>query len=55
MRCECLRDVQARQREFYEDVRLGVEQLERGEYTEYDEAGLRRWFEELEQAGQESH
>jgi len=42
-----LRDVQARQREFYEDVRLGMEQLERGEYTEYDEAGLQQLFDEL--------
>jgi Arc/MetJ-type ribon-helix-helix transcriptional regulator len=47
-----LRDVQARQREFYEDVQLGMEQLERGEYTEYDEAGLRRLFEELAQIAQ---
>jgi Arc/MetJ-type ribon-helix-helix transcriptional regulator len=44
-----LRDVQVRQREFYEDVRLGMEQLERGDFTEYDDAGLRRLFEELEQ------
>jgi putative addiction module CopG family antidote len=34
-----LREVQAKQRQFQEDVRLGMEQLERGEYTEYDEAG----------------
>ena len=44
-----LRNVQARQREFYEDVRLGMEQLERCEYTEYDEAGLRRRFDELKE------
>ena len=44
-----LRDLQARQREFHEDVRLGVEQLQRGEFTEYDEAGLRRRFDELKE------
>ena len=44
-----LRDVQAKRRQLREDVRLGVEQLERGEYTEYDEAGLRQLFEKLEQ------
>ena len=44
-----LRDVQVRQREFYEDVRLGMEQLEHGDVIEYDEAGLRQLFEELEQ------
>ena len=30
-----------------EDVQLGLDQLERGEYYEYDEAGLRNLFEEL--------
>jgi Arc/MetJ-type ribon-helix-helix transcriptional regulator len=44
-----LRDVQARQREFSQEVRLGMEQLERGDVIEYDEPGLRRLFEELEQ------
>jgi Arc/MetJ-type ribon-helix-helix transcriptional regulator len=42
-----LRDLQVRQREFYEDVRLGIEQLERGDVIEYDEAGLRGLFDEL--------
>ncbi|MCE5267033.1 MAG: type II toxin-antitoxin system ParD family antitoxin [Planctomycetaceae bacterium] len=42
-----LREVEARQSQFGEDVRLGVEQLERGEFNEYDEAGLRERFEEL--------
>jgi hypothetical protein len=32
---------------FREEVRLGMEQLERGEFNEYDEAGLRERFEEL--------
>jgi Arc/MetJ-type ribon-helix-helix transcriptional regulator len=44
-----LRDVQARQREFCEDVRLGMEQLEQGDVIEYDEAGFRRLFDELKQ------
>ena len=44
-----LRDVQARQRQFQEDVRIGMEQLERGEFTDYDEAGLRRRFDELKE------
>jgi Arc/MetJ-type ribon-helix-helix transcriptional regulator len=44
-----LRDVQIRRRQFLEDVRIGVEQLERSEYTEYDDAGLCHLFEELEQ------
>ncbi len=42
-----LRDVEARQERFREDVRLGMEQLERGEFIEYDEAGLRELFEDL--------
>jgi hypothetical protein len=33
--------------QFCEDVRLGMEQLERGEFNEYDEAGLRERFEQL--------
>jgi Arc/MetJ-type ribon-helix-helix transcriptional regulator len=44
-----LRDVQLRQRQFDEELRLGMEQLERGEFNEYDEAGLRKRFEELKQ------
>jgi Arc/MetJ-type ribon-helix-helix transcriptional regulator len=44
-----LQNVQARQQEFYEDVRLGMEQLEGGEFVEYDEEGLRKFFKELEQ------
>ena len=34
---------------FADCVRIGMEQLERGESVEYDEAGLRKWFEELKQ------
>jgi Arc/MetJ-type ribon-helix-helix transcriptional regulator len=44
-----LRDVQARQRQFVEDLRLGMEQLDRGEFNEYGEEGLRQRFEELKQ------
>ncbi len=51
-----LRSVQDRQRRFCEDVRLGMEQLERGEFTEYDEDGLRKRFEDLkQQAAQRSN
>ncbi len=44
-----LRDVQVRRQLFLEDLRIGVEQLERGEYVEYDDAGMCQLFEELEQ------
>jgi putative addiction module CopG family antidote len=44
-----LRDVQDRQRQLADDVRLGMEQLDRGEFNEYDEVGLRERFEELQQ------
>lgn len=44
-----LQDVQSRQQELFEDVRLGMEQLERGEVIEYDEAGLHQLFKELKQ------
>lgn len=42
-----LREIQARQQQFHEDVRLGMEQLGRGEVIEYDDAGLRELFDEL--------
>jgi len=42
-----LRELQARQQQFHEDVRLGMEQLGRGEFIEYDDAGLRGLFDEL--------
>jgi antitoxin ParD1/3/4 len=42
-----LREIEVRKRQLAEDVQLGLDQLERGEYTVYDEAGLRRRFEEL--------
>jgi antitoxin ParD1/3/4 len=48
-----LRDVQARQEVFREDVRAGMEQLDRGEFNEYDEAGLSRRFDELKQRAQD--
>ncbi|MCC6124830.1 MAG: type II toxin-antitoxin system ParD family antitoxin [Pirellulales bacterium] len=44
-----LREVEARKRQFAEDVQLGFEQLERGESTAYDEAGLRRRYEALKE------
>jgi Arc/MetJ-type ribon-helix-helix transcriptional regulator len=42
-----LREVQAHKQQFAEDIQLGLDQLERGKYVEYDEEGLRRHFEEL--------
>jgi putative addiction module CopG family antidote len=42
-----LRELEARKRQLAEDLQLGLDQLERGEYYEYDEAGLRNLFEEL--------
>ncbi len=42
-----LRELQARQQQFHEEVRLGMEQLGRGEFVEYDDAGLRGLFDEL--------
>lgn len=44
-----LREVEAGKRQFAEEVRLGFEQLERGECNEYDEAGLRGRFEDLKE------
>jgi Arc/MetJ-type ribon-helix-helix transcriptional regulator len=42
-----MREVQVQQQQFAEDVRQGMEQLERGEFNRYDENGLRKRFEEL--------
>jgi putative addiction module CopG family antidote len=42
-----LREVEARKQQFAEELRFGFEQLERGEYHEYDETELRNRFEEL--------
>jgi putative addiction module CopG family antidote len=44
-----LRDVDVRQQQFHEDVRLAVEQLERGEGREYDLQQLRSRFDELKE------
>lgn len=44
-----LRDVQLQQRQFADDVRLGMEQLNRGEFNEYDDDGLRQRFDQLKQ------
>jgi putative addiction module CopG family antidote len=42
-----LRELQCRQQRFEEDIRLGIEDLQRGDYVEYDEEGLGGLFEEL--------
>ena len=44
-----LREVEAGKRQFTEEVQLGFEQLHRGEYNAYDEAGLRNRFEDLKE------
>ena len=38
------RQLDAQQRAFREDVREGMDQLTRGEYVEYDDAGLDKLF-----------
>ena len=42
---------EARLAELKRQIALGFEQLERGEYTEYDEAGLRDFFERIKTEG----
>lgn len=42
-----LRDLEIRQQQFHDDVRLGMEQLRRGEAVEYDDKGLRNLLDEL--------
>lgn len=48
--CDALRLLKERELErerFLREIQLGLEQLDRGESTEYDEDGLRGLFEEL--------
>lgn len=47
-----LQELKRRQAEFRQDVQIGVEQLDRGEGIRLDRAGLRRYFDELQQRGQ---
>ena len=42
-----LREVEAQQRQFHEEVQLGMDQLERGESNEYSLQQLRERFEQL--------
>ena len=42
-----LRDLQVQQEQFRDDVQQGMEQLERGEFNQYNEEGLRERFEQL--------
>jgi putative addiction module CopG family antidote len=44
-----LRQLDAQQQAFHDDVREGMNQLARGEYTEYDDAGLDELFAGLKQ------
>ena len=42
-----LREVEAQQQEFHRDIRLGMDQLERGESNHYSLEQLRERFEQL--------
>lgn len=44
---------QARLTQLKKDVQIGIDQLERGEYTTYDEKGLAELFERLKKEGRE--
>jgi putative addiction module CopG family antidote len=37
------------------EIRAAEEQIERGEYTEYDEEGLREFFEEIKREGRREY
>lgn len=42
---------QERLEELRREITIGVEQIERGEYTEYDEDGLKQLFERIKSEG----
>jgi putative addiction module CopG family antidote len=42
-----LREVEVRHQQFCDDVRVGMDQLQRGEFVEYDDDGLRGLLEQL--------
>jgi antitoxin ParD1/3/4 len=42
-----------RREELRQQIQIGRDQLDRGEYTEYDEAGLRARFDELKMRAQQ--
>ncbi len=40
--------------EFRREVQIGLDQLDRGEYTEYDEESLKEFFEQIKAEGRQS-
>ena len=43
-----------RREEFRREVRIGLDQLDRGEYTEYDDESLKEFFEQIKAEGRQS-
>jgi antitoxin ParD1/3/4 len=51
---EAMRLLAARERKIEDlrrEIQIGRDQLDRGEYTEYDEVSLREYFDELQEQG----
>jgi len=40
--------------EFRREIQIGLDQLDRGEYTEYDEESLKEFFEQVKAEGRQS-
>ena len=40
--------------EFRREIQIGLDQLDRGEYTEYDEESLHEFFEQIKAEGRQS-
>ena len=47
-----LQELKHRQEDFRKEVQIGVDQLDRGEGILLDQAGLRQFFDEIQQRGQ---
>jgi hypothetical protein len=43
-----------RREEFRREVQIGLDQLDRGEYTEYDDESLKEFFEQIKAEGRQS-
>lgn len=44
-----------RREELRREIQIGRDQLDRGEYTEYDEVSLRKYFDELQRRGRQRY
>jgi len=44
-----------RREELRQQIQVGRDQLDRGEYTEYDEVSLRQYFDELQERGRQRY